>query len=589
MKKTLSLLLLWLLPLPLFASAWHTITIQNHSSRAVILSEYDESSRQGCTYPPVKLTPGSRIASGGTATLEWNDKNSGNSCYDLQKWQAVKVSFEGSPPGVWSGYLGMVHWLHDCSPFSCQWADGLFYAQDIGSPTYKDGGKKVYYNGTDGEVPPPYIVASCTGTKDGVSSGCMKGFTHMVDPNLSNGDYIEPPYYQSTGDGWTFIINEPYRNLTVSEPQAGSRHEADYTLTPAGTATPGATVSFSLAGCPAGRSADCSIPSVTADGQGNWRAATRTLTTSPGYTLSVTQTIDGHAGPNNPQTRAFTVYNPDVNSQISAPANLSWIDTGQTVTVLGSVTPAGDAAKVRCYMDGRDTGVTPNIQGSAGGWGCRFPPPSAGKHTFSGRVEPEHPGDNDAVFTYMTADPLTVTAPAAGATLYPPVTLSGKQQAGSVVRWTSDHCGSGTAVSTGSSWTTPPVSGQGACTFSFTQTWQEMTSPPVTRALTLEPPPVLTSPADVAQDTRYPLAGKGEPGATIGVSLEDGWYPIDTVTVGADGRWSSEAGPLSGCGEYTLTLKQTMAGQPSVTTETPLVVEDPAATRDSGTEKESTK
>ncbi|WP_439413049.1 hypothetical protein [Enterobacter ludwigii] len=379
------------------------------------------------------------------------------------------------------------------------------------------------------------------------------------------------------------------RPLTVTEPQANSRHEADYTLTPAGTATPGATVSFSLAGCPAGRSTDCTLPAVTAGSDGNWRAASRTLTISSGYTLTVTQTIDGHPGPNNPQTRTFTVNDADVNSQISTPPSLSWVDAGLTVNVFGSVTPAADAAKLRCYMDGSDTGVTPNIQGSAGSWGCRFPAPLAGKHTFSGRVEPEHPADNDAVYTYMIAAPLTVTAPAAGAKLYPPVTLSGTQQAGSAVRWTSDHCGSGTAVSTGGSWTTSPVSGQDACTFSFTQTWQEMTSPPVTRALTLEPPPVLTSPADVAQDTRYPLAGKGEPGATIDVSLEDGWYPIDAVTVGPDGRWSSQDGPVSGSGEYTLTLKQTMAGQPPVTTETPLVVEAPAATRDSGTEKGSTK
>ncbi|HHL0960330.1 TPA: hypothetical protein ACQVH3_005117, partial [Serratia marcescens] len=364
------------------------------------------------------------------------------------------------------------------------------------------------------------------------------------------------------------------RSLIVNEPQSNSRHEADYVFTAFGTATPGASITFNLKGCQTGRANDCSIPPVIADAQGDWKTLPHTLTIPATYTLIINQTIDGHPGPDNPQTRSFTVYNPDAVTHIDKPENLSWLSVGNIVTVIGTATPTVATSNVLCYMDGSlQASVRPQIEDYL--WGCRYLSPSVGKHTFSGRVTPPHEGDSYAEFTYMIAAPLTVTAPAEDAKLFPPVTLTGTQQVGSMVNWTSDHCGSGTALSTDSTWSVAvPGSPHGQCSFHFTQTWQEMTSPPVNLRLTLEQVPVLTSPSDVAQDTAYPISGKGEPGATITVSLEDGWHPIDTVIVGPDGNWSSRPGPLSGSGGYDLTLKETVPGLEPVTTEVPLMVEN---------------
>lgn len=363
------------------------------------------------------------------------------------------------------------------------------------------------------------------------------------------------------------------RPLAISTPSAAS-YPASYTFAPAGTAEPGADISLTLTGCPSGRSSDCSIPAVRANADGNWSVPSRSLMASANYTLTVSQTINGHDGPGNPQTRAFSVYDSAVNAKIISPLNLSWLAPGSGISVQGTVTPKTDSSKIRCYMDGRDTGISSSEVYGSGSWQCVYPAPAPGAHTFSGRVEPEHSEDKDASYIYMTAAPLAVTSPADTAMLYPPLQFSGTQQPGSVVSYTSDHCGSGQAVSTGSAWTAQPLRGSGKCIFTFTQRWQGMTSPEVRRTVFLKQKPVLTSASVVEQDTHYPLAGTGEPGATLDVSLDDGWLPIDRVTVGADGNWVSKPGPVSGSGDYTLSLKQSLAGLPDVTSEIALAVED---------------
>ncbi|AMZ77722.1 hypothetical protein A4308_12180 [Enterobacter sp. ODB01] len=212
-------------------------------------------------------------------------------------------------------------------------------------------------------------------------------------------------------------------------------------------------------------------------------------------------------------------------------------------------------------MDGKYAGrVTANVD--YGTWNCQYFMPAAGKHTFSTKFDPPINGDANPEYTYMIAAPLTITSPPDNALVNSPVTLSGQQQSGATVTYTSDNCGSGTAGSNGSAWTTSPITGAGRCAFSFIQTWQGLSSPVVSRTLTLAAAPDVKVPAqNVPEGTRYAISGTGEPGATIDISLDNGWYAIDSVTVRSDGQWQAvNPGPSSGSGEYRLTIRQKKNG-----------------------------
>lgn len=452
-----------------------------------------------------------------------------------------------------------------------------------------------------------YVCMKGTGLGEPcIAEEALKGWRTKIKGPHTASDYLtSPDVYTATCDG-NYCLNTSvndkaripdiaitvmqayYANpLTISLPGNGRRYPAEFRFSPSGTAKPGATIDFTLTGCPAGRGNDCIIPSVITDEKGKWSVPERRLTTSSGYTFTANQTVNRHAGPNNPQIWAFTVYDSDISTQIFSPDNGSWLTVDEPVVVTGTVKPVADTSKVRCYMDGTDTGASFAYFGN-GSWKCTYSSVAAGKHSFSGRVEPEHPRDKDAEFIYMIALPLTITSPSDNQVMYPPVQFAGTQQPGSVVSYTSDSCGQGIATSSGSNWSVPPVNSRNAksCTFYFTQSWQEMTSPPVKRSVVFAQKPILSSPSVVEQDTAYPLGGIAEPGATLEISLYDGWFPIDTVTVDNDGKWKSKPGPMSGSGEYTLSLKQSFVGLPDTTTETLLtVVDENIETDSSGAEQ----
>lgn len=292
----------------------------------------------------------------------------------------------------------------------------------------------------------------------------------------------------------------------------------------------------------------------------------------------------GGAGPISPEGNEDNIVTiesisvPDNSTvAISLPTNNSWLTPGST-TLSGTVTPVS-IPRVQCYVDNQPSGAVANVSDN-GTWSCNVAINTTGKHTVTAKSTQPLPLEKDASRTYMVASPLTITAPDDNQLVLPPVTLEGKQQGGATVAYESDHCGSGTATSNGNTWTTPPLSATGLCTFSFNQTWQGMTSPPVTRTLTLAAVPHITDPAEsVPEGTRYPISGTGEPGATVDISLDDGWYPIDSVAVDATGHWSVQNyGPSSGSGEYTLTVSQAKNDQILGSQEVTLTVTDEQTT-----------
>lgn len=347
-----------------------------------------------------------------------------------------------------------------------------------------------------------------------------------------------------------------YTPLVIQTPPPNSTSPSPYQFTPSGSGIPGGTVSYTLDGC-----TQCQPRTLQINDNGQWADSSPVSLGTGVFTLHATQEYKGYAipAPEGTASNSFTVNNPAVNTQINTPVNLSWIDNARSsFLVLGSTMPASDAENVRCFVDEQNQRqATPSTDGE---WRCLYNMPTAGKHSFSGRVLPVRPGDTDLPVTYMIAARLIITAPLDNALMASPAVLSGIQQPGATVQYTSDHCGSGTARTDGTNWVTPPFSRPGKCTFSFTQSWQGMTSQPVTRTLTIATPPHIIEPElteSIPVNTRYSVRGTGQPGATISVSLGNGWYQIDNVPVNQSGLWAvSTLGPRSGTGVYTLSAVQ---------------------------------
>lgn len=346
------------------------------------------------------------------------------------------------------------------------------------------------------------------------------------------------------------------QKLVITKPENNSRHPAPYSFTPSGTGQPGAVVNYYLPSCTPAE--ECQLHTATVDSNGQWKGSNITLTSANDYTLIAAQLYNGMAinPPNGHAQSGFTLTDTRTTVSIVSPENNSWLPLGMN-SILGMVNPLGNINQVQCYVDNQPNGPASGVN-EAGGWDCHIIIQDAGKHTIVGKAVQPLPLETDIPRNYITGDPLTITSPAENDFLAGPVVLKGTMQQGATVYYRSDTCGSGQAIAKDNTWQSNPIGETGRCTFSVTQTWQELTDEAVNRTFTIAHRLNIIEPSQmVMAGTRYPISGTGEPGALVNISLGDGLYPIDQVVVSPQGTWSTTMlGPSSNVGQYSLTAHQ---------------------------------
>jgi len=368
----------------------------------------------------------------------------------------------------------------------------------------------------------------------------------------------------------SYVPDSKFKPLTLDSPKDKETVNAPYDFSPNGSGTPGATVKVEYGPV----SAPVNVDYVTVNGYGKWYLPSHSLTDPGSYEVTASQSPDGGQTYGGSVTHYFTLAVPSPTTKITSPPDTSWVaPSNSSFIVRGTVTPANDADKIQCFLDGSRRG-TLTSDNKTGTWQCRYSA-AAGKHTVSGRVNADCPANECARNTYIVADLLTWNTPAANATVPRPATLTGDQQDGATVTYQSDCFGNGTAKSQGTTWSIGPVDHTGTCTFTVSESYQGMRAgDPVIRSFTVAAPVSISAPSSdhpAATNTSYLIAGSAQPGATVAVSLNQGWYPIASVTAGQDGRWETH-GPGSAAGEYMLTVTETMNGKPLGTTEREITV-----------------
>lgn len=128
-----SALLSLLLSNSVYASAYHKFTIRNDTSYTININ-LKPKKYAGCTIVN-SGTPSfdwgqPQVVSGDYAVIEWEDQDSG-SCKDTQKYQSVYITFTDKQNKTWGEYVGVVHFATDPNFFTYDWANALFYAEDI--------------------------------------------------------------------------------------------------------------------------------------------------------------------------------------------------------------------------------------------------------------------------------------------------------------------------------------------------------------------------------------------------------------------------------------------------------------------------
>lgn len=143
-----------------------------------------------------------------------------------------------------------------------------------------------------------------------------------------------------------------------------------------------------------------------------------------------------------------------------------------------------------------------------------------------------------------------------------PVTIKGTKANGTTLSYTVDNGSSVTISDTSTNWSIESlVLSHGRHSISITQSLQAQTSTPVILQLDVVVPVDVTIPVtsgSVLSHDRYIIKCVGQPGATVLLSISDGWYPIATTTVDNSGNCIPVKGPSSGPGTYTLTAQELM-------------------------------
>lgn len=351
--------------------------------------------------------------------------------------------------------------------------------------------------------------------------------------------------------------------IKIIEPMDMSIHDADYTFIPAGKGEPGAQVEYSvytLLPASRGRSgtdvkypvqrapgSDCPEP-VPVDSRGDWLGCSLTLSKPGQYFITATQSKKGIKL--SEDTSRFIV---DTEMKITEPANNAWLDDSDPVIIKGTGQPR---KSIDCFLD--DSRVTGTNVDGAGNWQCQITFDS-GKHVVSAKNKE----GNGSERTYFAARPLTVI-PGADSWLSGPVTLKGTKDSRATVQYIlNDNPPVEAAIAGGTDWQTAPLSlTPGRYTLSVYYLLENEKGPAIKRTFYVAHLPAITTPTNnqtILTHAFYAITGTGEPGATVDVSLMDGWYPIDSTTVTDDGQWSVQ-GPPSGTGTYQLTVSQHRSG-----------------------------
>lgn len=368
----------------------------------------------------------------------------------------------------------------------------------------------------------------------------------------------------------SYTIDPNFKPLTLDSPKDKESVNAPYNFSPYGSGTPGARVKVEYGPV----SHPVNVDYATVNPSGKWNVSPHSLEDPGSYEVTASQSQDGGNTYIGSVTHDFTVMAQDPTTKITSPPDASWVaPPNSSFVVKGTVAPANDAGKIQCFLDGSRQGTLAS-DNKAGTWQCRYSA-AAGKHSVSGRVKADCPANECARNTYVVANLLTWNTPASNTTVARPATLTGSQQDGATITYQSDCFGSGTAKSQGATWTIGPVDHTGACTFTVSETYQGMrVGDPVTRSFTVAAPVSISAPSSdhpAATNTSYLIAGSAQPGATVVVSLNEGWYPIASVTADPEGRWETH-GPGSAAGDYILTVTETLNGKPLGTTEREITV-----------------
>jgi uncharacterized repeat protein (TIGR01451 family) len=339
-------------------------------------------------------------------------------------------------------------------------------------------------------------------------------------------------------------------SLTVTAPTPGTT-TSDTTPTISGTTDPGATVEVRIDGVLVG--------TATADGTGAWSVTpTRMLGEGP-HTATVTAT--DAAGNRATGSTTFTVdTTPPALRIVSPPDGSTTSDTTPEIT--GTAEPG---AVVVVEVDGVIVGT---VRADASGIWSVTPttPLAAGRRTATATTA-DAAGNRvtaSTTFTIDTAAPaVTIDDPASGEVIGDATpTLSGTATPGATVVVSIDGVvvGMTTAAADGS-WsvevTAPLDEGVHRVRADATDAMGRTGSDAQLFVVDLSTSVTVDTPADGSTVfTRRPrVGGRGEPGATVAVSIDGA--PAGTATVGADGRWSLTVPSDLADGAHTVTATAT--------------------------------
>jgi hypothetical protein len=305
------------------------------------------------------------------------------------------------------------------------------------------------------------------------------------------------------------------------------------TPTLSGTGTPGATVDLSVGGSAVG--------SAVVDPSGNWSFPLTSPLTDGLHSVLAEVSVGGMDAMD---TSSFTVDTTTAVS-ISTPADGSTtLDSTPLITGTGEV-----GATVLVSIDGSEVGTT--VVGSDGTWTLTLTDALLNGEYDLDAVATDLAGNmaSDAsTFTVESNTDVAITAPANGAvTTDNTPTISGTAVPGASVDVVIEIDGSdvslGTVVADGSgNWaidvTTPLLDDTYVVTATATDTVGNMAQDSVSFTVDTG-----TAVSIVSVDpTTGLIAGTGEPGATVTVSIDG--TDVGTTTVGADGNWTLTAGAL---------------------------------------------
>ncbi|SDQ70452.1 hypothetical protein SAMN02800687_2479 [Curtobacterium sp. UNCCL20] len=352
-------------------------------------------------------------------------------------------------------------------------------------------------------------------------------------------------------------------------------------VTVSGTGQPGASVTATTAGV--------DDEETTVAPNGTWSVS---FDLGVGdHPVAVTQTLPGTVSDpatSDPVTRTVTLEAADAVA-ISTPGSGAVLlvpdaDATRPVTVTG--TAAADAP-VRVQLG---AAVLTTTADGDGDWTVTFDGVGVGTPTLtaSQTVNGTTASSPEQTVTVRAGTALTLTTPEDGDVLTvadaagtADVRAAGRAQAGASVTVTlSTGASDEVTADTDGAWETTfrdvPV---GDHTVRATQVVGGQTSAPVSAGVSVRAgsPLTVTTPArattvTVADDdatTDVPLAGTGQPGATVTVDLGDGGSA--TAEVGADGQWSTTVEDVP-TGSYTAEVTQSIGGTTSAAVERPVSV-----------------